>query len=150
MKDLIGVFVVFLVICSVIFLFRSEVNTTTLADNRSISEENLWEKVNEWRKDSSLKEYVRDDLLCKYASIRLQDIKSSFNHSDFNDDISKQIFNEHNYAELGENLAKDYQLEEQVIINWLTSPSHYKNLIHDYTNSCIKCENNYCVQLFAK
>jgi len=138
-------------LCSAIFLLLKQVNTTSATEsNRSVSEEHLWKKVNEWRKSSLLKEYIKDDLLCKYASIRLQDIRSNFDHSDFNDDISKQIFHEYNYTELGENLAKDYQLEEQIIINWLTSPPHYKNLIDNFTHSCIKCEDSYCVQLFAK
>lgn len=110
-----------------------------------ISESKLWEVVNTWREDNNLNQYIKDEVLCNYAESRISEIKNDWSHDGF-----KSMEKIDNFSWLGENLSKETFGENQTLQMWLESPEHRENLEKDFTHSCIKCDNNYCVQIFGK
>lgn len=109
-----------------------------------VNEDRLWELVNAWKNENDGYMYQPDDLLCGLATRRLKEIKNNWSHDGFTDVISN------NFQGWGENLAKDQSSEQQVLDEWLNSASHSANLKEKFTSTCIRCEDNHCVQLFAK
>ena len=113
----------------------------------------LWDLVNNWRIESKLRPFKRDNRLCILAKIRVKEILSDFGHDGFNKKFMGNTFKNDGYwkySKLGENLAK-FVTDEDVILNmWLNSASHAANLKDNYLYSCIECESGYCVQMFGK
>lgn len=107
-----------------------------------VSSEKLMSVVNNWRHTQGLKPYTKNDWLCEQAEKRVKEIQIDFSHNGF--------WNiKGDYRDLAENLSKDIFNEHQHLNGWLNSASHAANLKANYYFSCIRCENNYCVQLFA-
>lgn len=114
------------------------------------TEEGLWRVVNNWKYGNDGYYYEENSVLCKYAEIRVSEIKSNFSHIGFRN-LNDKIYKESKLGELGENLSKDFfSFESELLDRWLNSPTHKKNLEYDFTHSCIKCRDGYCVQLFGK
>lgn len=113
------------------------------------TEDELWELVNNWKKEKYGYKYRSNQVLCKYAELRVDEIQKDWSHSGI---FSKEeaIRSELNGVKIAENLSKGFRYEEYVLESWLNSPSHRMNLEDEYSRSCIKCKSNYCVQLFAK
>lgn len=110
-----------------------------------ISEDELWTEVNNWRKLRNYKTYQRDEQLCEYAEVRASEIKTEFNH-----DIFIERFKNHPF-EISENMV-DSTIDNDVhtaMYSWLKSTDHREALERNYTHSCIKCNDGYCVQLFS-
>lgn len=114
-----------------------------------ITEERLWSVVNDWKINTSGIGYENNEVLCQQAGLRLKEVQNDWSHDGFNDnaEIAKKTGG---FSKVGENLARDYLYESEILNEWLSSASHKKNLDDTYTHSCIKCQNNYCVQLFGK
>jgi len=110
------------------------------------TEEGLWRVVNNWKFGNDGYYYKEDKKLCEYADQRILDIQKDFSHNKF-----LEMKKTDNFDRVAENLSKDYWgFESEVLQAWLRSTSHKKNLEENFTHSCIKCENSYCVQLFGK
>lgn len=92
--------------------------------------------------------YHRDERLCEFASYRLDQIQQEFKHFDKND--SRSFLSSTKYQMIGENLSQGFERPESVLRAWLDSKTHKENLDRDFTHSCIRCNNNKCVQIFAK
>ena len=127
------------------------VKTQTLAIDPTpspvhISAEKLMSVVNDWRYTQGFQPYTKSELLCSFASKRLPEIEDNFSHDEYF---------QHVYTDLppktysAENLARGYSDEQEALNAWVNSPEHRKNLDANYRYSCIKCANNYCVQIFA-
>lgn len=121
----------------------------TRADNEQVNKDVLFEKVNTWRKKSNLTNYTKDKTLCKISDIRVNQIKDDWSHDQFYE-ITNSIDELSKFNQIGENLSKDIANEDVILDRWLSSASHSAILHKDYIYSCISCDNNYCVQLFAK
>lgn len=111
---------------------------------REISKEKLWNEVNDWRREQGLSEYVENDSLCRYASIRLYQIQKENNHNYF----LKEVRSYFPSGEISENLANDFDNESEILESWLNSPSHRENLKKNYIYSCIATDGHYVVHLF--
>ncbi len=116
---------------------------------KSLNEHVLWFRVNEWRTKNGLAPYEKSDVLCELAAPRLSAIKTEFSHAGFERDY-QQWFSITGYKALAENLSFRPRDEMQVLTDWLNSPPHREILDADYKYSCIKADESYAVQLFAK
>ena len=111
-----------------------------------ISADRLFDTVNKWRVDNGYPAYIKSDLLCQIAEKRLKQIKTDWSHDGFmSDDVNCGEVKCH----LGENLAKDINMEGLVLTEWLKSPKHLENLKYNYKYSCIKSEDNFVVHIFG-
>ena len=107
-----------------------------------IDEDELWMLVNNWRKSEGRKEYLKSDLLCSFANERKYDLVNDYSHDGFH----KRYDNNSFYV--SENIV-GASSEQEALDKWLNSASHAAALREPYSHSCIKCQNRYCVQLFA-
>lgn len=110
----------------------------------------VWEQTNQVRYDKGLNGLARDSRLDKVAMAwaKQQWKNGKMSH---NPNYSKQI--PKGWQRAGENVASGYTYT-QVVGAWVASPSHYANLVRDYTSIGIGFyEANgkrYWVQTFAK
>ena len=108
-------------------------------------QDQLWDLVNNWRKDNSLPKYTRHEGLCVIAEKRATEISTDFNHRKLTSDeyypLQPMI--------VSENISKS-DSATSALSGWLGSRPHAQALNDNFTHSCIKCDNNYCVQLFAQ
>lgn len=88
-----------------------------------------------------------NEALCPLAEIRLAEIQKDFSHTDFYSRSDNQIFVYcPTCSSIGENLAKDFLNEKQLIDSWIKSPlDHVKNISLPNTDVCIKFQNGYAV-----
>lgn len=108
-------------------------------------EEDLWTEVNDWKERVGGYRYIKDKKLCEYASIRVEELKKDYSHNGF-----RNLHRTDSFIKLGENLSSGEEAVNVILQLWLTSPTHKANLDENFTHSCIKCEENYCVHLFGK
>lgn len=113
-----------------------------------INEDELWTEVNNWRKLRNYSVYKKNDNLCRFTDIRLSETINDWNHNGFSN-VADAITKETGLTLIAENIQKDESDPHKALFYWLQSESHRKNLEANFTDSCIKCRNNYCVQLFA-
>lgn len=113
-----------------------------------LSEHKVWLLVQDWRGSVGKSPYIEDPLLCTYAERRLTELNGDFSHDKFYL-TSDEIYENSDFSSVGENLARLYYREQDVLDGWLASPSHRENLDMAYTHSCIRCGRVSCVQLFA-
>ena len=122
------------------------VATTTVAQMT----QSVWEQTNQVRYDKGLKGYARDARLDKVAMAWAQQQWKNGKMS-HNPNYSTQI--PKGWQRAGENVASGYTYT-QVVAAWVASPTHYANLVNDYTSIGIGFyEANgkrYWVQTFAK
>ena len=92
--------------------------------------------------------------LCDYATKRLPENINKISHDGFNKSAST-LYN-FGFNKIGENLASEYNTEQQTFTSWLNSPKHLENLEANFTHSCLKCDTssnllnkNVCVHIFA-
>lgn len=109
----------------------------------------LWEEAQKWRADQQKPFYKWNNDLCRWATVRNEEIKTDWSHDGFH--VHKAgIWDDIHYTRLGENLATGYGDDEtKMFTAWLNSPSHRDNLEEAYTDSCITTSDGYAVQLFA-
>lgn len=112
-----------------------------------IDEDKLWTVVNEWKYEEDGYSFSKNANLCEYADIRAKQIKTDWSHEGVKDFYP--LIYSHGFHNAGENLGRDIVREDYLLNSWLNSPTHRANLEKNYTHSCIRCEDNYCVQLFA-
>lgn len=110
----------------------------------------VYEQTNKVRFDKGLPGYVRDARLDKVAQAwALQQWKNG--KMSHNPDYSTQI--PAGWTRAGENVASGYTYT-QVVGAWVASPTHYANLVRDYTSIGIGFYESggkrYWVQTFAK
>ena len=107
----------------------------------------LYSLIQKWRADNGLNQYETAEGLCKIASLRLEQVKEDWSHSQFQGNWTWEYTK---MARVGENLAKDYTFEGLLLIDWLKSPTHRANLDDkNFDYSCIRCSGTYCVQMFG-
>lgn len=113
----------------------------------NMDENRLFDLVQEWRIAEGYSKYSKTESVCDIATIRLDKIKKFFSHDGFKEMNSRHDY--FGYNHLGENLIQNQKDEESALKGWLSSPLHLKNLKDDFTESCIRCEGTYCVQIFG-
>lgn len=130
----------------------------TTQTTKSIESNKLQGTVWAWKKNKHGYEYKVDLDLCGIALFRARQIRNDWSHDGFKDikEVRYQMFPQ--YYRMGENLIHltidspipESMLYPMLLDKWLESPTHAKMLNEDFKYSCIQCESNYCVQIFAK
>jgi len=111
----------------------------------SINERDLFDLIQRWRYDKYLDPYVKSDAICKFAELRLQEIKADFSHDKFYSTKNPPCSS----CQYGENIAEGYNFSEEVLNAWINSPTHLENLEKDFKYSCIKTNGFYTVHTFS-
>jgi len=152
LKKIIKIIAVFTLFIGVIFsgLFVYAYNVSSNLNKSEykkteyiINEVELLRIVNAWREENNLAQYEKNDLLCEYANKRVDEIQKKWSHDGFIGTIK-------DFNQIAENLSKNTTNEENTLQMWLESPSHKRILEKNFIYSCLKCNNNYCVQIFGK
>jgi uncharacterized protein YkwD len=112
-------------------------------------EHKIWLLIQDWRQANGKRQYNENAVLCKYAYQRLEEVKTDWSHDGFWR-VSKSAKAESGFTNVGENLAHFMFSNQDYLDNWLASPEHKKNLDNNFTESCLRCSTDYCVQLFGK
>lgn len=108
-----------------------------------IRHEALWDVVQQWRADQGYLVYQHDEQACQLAEKRLEEIKTDWSHNGFWDEECV------NCSAWGENLARGFYNESDVLTAWLESPTHADNLHdRDYSHSCIRTDGSNTVHFF--
>ena len=110
----------------------------------SIDAEKLLNLINDWKIKQGSQPYTEIKNLCDLTEIRLKEIKTNFSHDGFWKHKDDYV-----WKNLSENLSENYSTEQETFTGWLNSSSHSAILKSDRTYSCLRCEDNKCVQLFA-
>lgn len=99
-------------------------------------------EVNTYRVSKSLKPLETSRKTCEIASIRATEIKKKWAHN------IKGRFS--GYNKLGENLARNFDSAEAIVVAWDKSPSHRAVMTENYKQGCIKCVGTYCAFILIK
>lgn len=108
-------------------------------------EEIVFKSVQDWRVASGLPVYKVDEELCEVVDQRLDETMINWSHDGF-----KEAGSGLRYDIIGENLSKNFDDPNRVLIKWLNSPTHRENLEKDFEYTCLKCQDEYCVHWFGK
>jgi uncharacterized protein YkwD len=144
-------------ICSLLFLFfvfkttfkssdQISVPTITPTPTPFIEKNSLMVLIQDWRIQNGLKEYKESSLLCKIASLRLEEIKTDWSHDGF---YKMASYCGTMKCTLGENLARGFASSKDTLNGWLNSPTHKKNLETKFEYTCLETDGNYVVQIFG-
>lgn len=112
-----------------------------------VDQDVLFNLVQQWRMENNLQTYVKSDLLCKIAEIRVREIYSDFSHRGLKGKAAKYCPNS---CLLSENIAENIVTgEADVLKAWLNSPPHAAALRQDFKYSCLRSDGIEVVQLFS-
>lgn len=107
--------------------------------------------VNQYRIANGKKPLEHSELLCKYARQRAYEIQTVWGHERFGNVAIVAMNKERKGTTMwGENLAKGYDISQEMVDAWIASPTHKDNLDFDFNESCVSCVGLYCSQLFAQ
>ena len=144
-----------------VYLFHVTGNETGEdAIDRSTFANRILELVNQERAKFKLKPLKLADDLCQWANIRAKECVERFEHIRPNDEDGVDIISSTAYKIRGENLSRGSASPEQVMIEWMNSPSHRDNILFpDYTHigvgyyyeeDFMKPYRHFWVQLFGR
>ena len=73
-----------------------------------------------------------DEKACKAAAVRAEEIVTLFSHTRPNGTSWSTLLKEFNikYKTAGENIASGYESPEEVVVGWMNSPGHRKNIMN--------------------
>lgn len=103
--------------------------------------------VNDTRSSYGNPNLIHSDALESMAYSRCQEIQSDndFSHSGFYV-VSKA---QSAFSKMGENLAKNYPSDKDLVNAWIASPEHFQNMVGDWKyTAAVRC-GKYVVQLFG-
>ena len=134
------------------YMFKSgeaEAPTYTPRVPVELDEYVVYELVNSERSKHKLKELRFDPALCEYTETRLSQIKLNFSHDEFKLTSPKYI-KKNGLKQVGENLVADYASESETVNGWMNSSTHREAILDaTYKDTCVRCDGQYCVQIFA-
>ena len=135
--------------------YTFEENTTSPTQTLSEYADEVIRLTNIERTKAGLSALSKNTDMCEVAQIRVEEAVKKFSHTRPNGDSCFQLVRDKgiSYRTLGENLARGQSTPEQVVREWMNSPSHKDNILNpDFTGigtACYKTGNNiYWVQCF--
>lgn len=114
----------------------------------SLNSSIIFSQVNTYRQSQGLSTLSEHDALCSLALIRAKDSVSDWSHNGFFAK-AKVVQDNYGFAEVVENLVKDYS-EMEVVPAWLDSPTHKRNLDVNLKYGCIRCYQMNCAFIGAR
>lgn len=148
MLEKIGVFFLSVLASFNIIITPTPIPTPTTQPN--LDENRLWNLVNDWEKKQGYDAFVRNDELCNAADYFMaysSDWTYSWFTNAFNKDYPVSIKYPHSKIEV--NYAKEFTNENDILNYWIDSIATKKRLTDYSEYSCIKCNKNNCLQIFA-
>lgn len=123
----------------------------SVRNNTPKNQEAIFNAVNSWRVENGMTAFAKDENLCDYASLRIDQINEfGFSHDLFRKELPDFMY-ENSFANVGENLFEGTDRKEKVILlGWLNSPTHRENIEYNWDSSCVRCDSRTCVQIFAE
>ena len=115
---------------------------TPIPTPTNLNADELFQLVNDWRTQNGYQPYIQDERLCKIALDRVNDPQPDF-HRGF---LAK--YSNYPYV-IQENTAENFQNETATLNGWLGSPPHLATLKKPYKDSCIKCYQLVCDEIFS-
>lgn len=110
----------------------------------------LFNLVNEYRASQGLQQMGWWHQLCEYSTERSEEVKDDWSHQGYQEDSTQGSGKLYQSVcpeciRTGENLAKDYWTEKEILNAWIGSPSHKANLDDPSWNvgCAIVYNNNY-------
>jgi uncharacterized protein YkwD len=101
--------------------------------------------VNGYRLAHDKQALMTSEYTCGMAIIRAGEIQTDWSHDGFKKHA------EDNWMFEGENLAKDFDNEVDMVDAWIASPSHKKNMDEEYYNfGCVRCVGMRCAHYFSE
>lgn len=91
----------------------------------------LFNLVNAYRRGKGLQEMTWWHKLCEYSTERSAEIQRDWSHGGYLEDSKNgELYGKYcpGCTRTGENLAKDYWTEEEILQAWINSPTHKANL----------------------
>lgn len=87
--------------------------------------------VNKIRLDNSLEPLTINSELTKSAQYRADELcrTGNWSHDGWENSIT------YSYHKVGENLAKGYRTNSDMVQAWVDSPKHYENIVDDYSDT---------------
>lgn len=142
----------------VLYLLQKERNYT-IEKEPNISNRKMSDQINSIRMANHLDPLMESENLCYLSSIRLSELHTTYNHDKFAD-IAYRYAEDNGYITISENIAgvplsagvfKDLSPESRVSKSWMSSPPHKAAILDPrFTQTCVKCDSKYCVQIFAE
>lgn len=142
-RAIIFLIAIFIITTSIISAEEKK-SVIVLSFSTTFSQSKLWDLINEFQINHSDRSYIQTPKVCAFAEKRIVETRTEWSHAGFYNHLQ-----EFTYTKLGENIIKGYASEKATLQAWLASPSHRKNLTDAYRFSCLRCEGNRCVQIFA-
>lgn len=123
-------------------------STPKVVYSSGIKENQIFDLINKYRSSKNRDLLKTSKKLCLIASERLHEVKSNFSHDGYMDLDSSVA--QLGYYHRGENLAKDYWTNEDVVDAWTRSASHEANMVRPtYTDLCVRTDGNNVVAIFG-
>lgn len=124
-----------------------------------LTDNNLWSLIQKWRTDNGFQPYIKDQILCDFAKIRIERASTHYDqfhvgeHFMFQEDIKSFVatlsgFPPNTYLSFQENADEGYN-SERTLNEWLSSKPHRHTLEQPYKYSCIATKYPYAVQIFS-
>jgi len=97
-----------------------------------IDSRDLMEIINAYRIEQGLEFLEIDPYLCDIASQRSAEIVNDWSHDGF-----RLLEYSSQYEAKGENLARDFQTDQEIFMAWLNSPTHRDIIERNFNVGCI-------------
>lgn len=108
----------------------------------------LLSDVNSYRTDHQLTPLAESSILCDLSQVRSQQVVTDWSHNGV-----KLLWKAQPYVSIpygGENLARDYSTNQDILSAWIASPEHKVNLDNPhYTQACVAINGSYVVMEYG-
>lgn len=135
-RPALAVYVFFLLIFYLFLNFSKSVAPGVLGFASNIFTDQIVDFTNRYRQEKSLPPLKVDPVLSEAARRKAEDMFADGYWAHVAPDGAKPwdfiLSSGYEYVYAGENLAKDFQDSEKVVVAWMDSPSHRQNLLNEH------------------
>lgn len=102
----------------------------------------LFSGVNAYRTERGLQALKENALLCTFAETRAKEVVTDWSHAKI---VARWARGEwYPFANMGENLAKEYSSASAAVRAWHLSPTHQEIMAGNFFWGCVRCHQNHC------
>lgn len=106
--------------------------------------DHILSEINDFRRSKGLTSLAKDSYSCQFASMRVNEVVSSFTHDGFQNRINDKTLPYPTYTTVTENIAMTTEYKDVVSL-WINSPGHADNMSKDTPFGCVASIGNYYV-----
>lgn len=107
--------------------------------------------INSEREKQLIPSLKHNEDICMYAEIRVVNMESDYSHDRFTK-FAPVYANYIGAKTMGENLTSQGIMitPQELTERWMTSQPHKQAMLNpQFSDTCVRCSDNYCVQIFA-